>query len=195
MSEGVKMSIKLFIITAVAALALGITHAVTEEPIRLQNEQASMEARKAVLPDAQEFLPVDISEYRDEYPNVIEVYQGKSGDDTVGYVFKVVSKGYGDDVELFVGIDAKENKVENVSIISHNETPGLGAKAAEPAFLSQYTGKSADSPLAVVRGNPTQDTQVEAITGATITSKAVTQGVNSAVEFYSQVLKDGGADR
>jgi electron transport complex protein RnfG len=195
MSEGVKMSIKLFIITAVAALALGITHAVTEEPIRLQNEQASMEARKAVLPDAQEFLPVDISEYRDEYPNVIEVYQGKSGDDTVGYVFKVVSKGYGDDVELFVGIDAKEDRVENVSIISHNETPGLGAKAAEPAFLSQYTGKSADSPLAVVRGNPTQDTQVEAITGATITSKAVTQGVNSAVEFYSQVLKDGGADR
>jgi electron transport complex protein RnfG len=195
MSEGMRMSIKLFIITAVAALALGITHAVTEEPIRLQNEQASMEARKAVLPDAQEFVQVDISEYKDEYPNVVEVYQGKSGDDTVGYVFKVISKGYGGDVELFVGIDAKENKIESVSIISHNETPGLGAKAAEPDFLSQYTGKSAGSPLAVVRGSATQDTQVEAITGATITSKAVTQGVNSALEFYSRVLKDGGAER
>ncbi|MFO7154022.1 MAG: RnfABCDGE type electron transport complex subunit G [Caldicoprobacter oshimai] len=195
MSEGMRMSIKLFIITAVAALALGITHAITEEPIRLQNEQASVEARKGVLPDAQEFVQVDISEYKDEYPNVVEVYQGKLGDDTVGYVFKVISKGYGGDVELFVGIDAKENKIENVSIISHNETPGLGAKAAEPDFLSQYTGKSAGSPLAVVRGGATQDTQVEAITGATITSKAVTQGVNSAVEFYNRVLKDGGADR
>ncbi|MBM7581734.1 electron transport complex protein RnfG [Caldicoprobacter guelmensis] len=195
MSEGVKMSIKLFIITAVAALALSVTYAVTEEPIRLQNEQASMEARKAVLPDAQEFLPVDISEYKDEYPDVIEVYQGKSGDDVVGYIFRVVSKGYGGNVELFVGIDGKENRIESVSIISHKETPGLGAKATESDFLSQYTGKSADSSLVVVRGRATQDTQVEAITGATITSKAVTQGVNSALEFYGRVLKDGGAER
>lgn len=195
MSEGVKMSIKLFIITAVAALALSVTYAVTEEPIRLQNEQASMEARKAVLPDAQEFVQVDISEHKDEYSNVVEVYEGKSGDDTVGYVFRVVSKGYGGDVELFVGINAKENKIESVSIISHKETPGLGAKAAEPDFLSQYTGKSADSSLVVVRGRATQDTQVEAITGATITSKAVTEGVNAAVEFYGRVLKDGGAER
>lgn len=195
MPEGVKMSIKLFIITVVAALALGITHAVTEEPIRLQNEQVSLEARKAVLPDAEEFVQVDLSEYREEYPKVVEAYQGKSGEDTVGYVFKVVTKGYGGDVELFVGIDSKEDKVKNVNIISHNETPGLGAKAAEPDFLGQYSGKPVGSPLTVVRGSATQDTQIEAITGATITSKAVTDGVNSAVELYGRLLKDGGAEK
>lgn len=195
MSEGAKLSIRLFIVTAIAALALGITHAVTEEPIRLQNEQVSLEARKAVLPDAQEFVQVDLSEYKDEYPNVVEAYQGKSGDETVGYVFRVVSKGYGGDVELYVGIDVNENKIESVNIISHNETPGLGAKAAGLDFLSQYSGKPVDGPLTVVRGRATQDAQVEAITGATITSKAVTEGVNSAVELYGRVLKNGGAER
>ncbi|MFO7295784.1 MAG: RnfABCDGE type electron transport complex subunit G [Clostridia bacterium] len=194
MSEGVKLSIKLFIITAVAALALGITYAVTEEPIRIQNELASLETRKAVLPGAEEFVQIDLSEYKGQYPNVVEAYQGKSGSDTVGYVFKVISKGYGGDVELFVGINSKEDRIENVSIVSHNETPGLGAKAAGSDFLSQYSGKPAGSPLAVVRGSATKDTEVQAITGATISSKAVTEGVNSALELYGRLLKDGGAE-
>jgi electron transport complex protein RnfG len=189
------MSIKLFIITAVAAVALGITNAVTEEPIKLQIEQAGVESRKYVLPDAQEFVRIDIAEYQSEFPDIAEVYEGKSSGDTVGYVLKVLSKGYGGNIELFVGIDSLEHKIQNIGIGSHRETPGLGDKAIQSEFLARCAEKSAEGLLTIVSGKPTKAQEVEAITGATITSKAVVRGVNSAMTFYNQVLKDGGADR
>jgi electron transport complex protein RnfG len=194
-SDSVKMVIKLFIITAVAALALGVTHAVTQEPIRQQNEQAAIESRKAVLPDGEQFNTVDISQYQNEYPGIVEVYEGRAGDTGVGYVFKIVSKGYGGDMELYVGISASEAKLTGITVVNHSETPGLGAKAADPEYLEQFIGKPVENPLNAVNGEPTKDEEVEAITGATITSKAIIEGINDAITLYNQVLKDGGEGR
>ncbi len=195
MSDYVKMSLKLFIITALAALALGITYAVTKEPIEQQKEQAGIEARRAVLSDAQQFVAVDIELYKNEYPGIVEVYEGRAGDTEVGYVFRILSKGYGGNIELYVGLNTSEGKVAGITIASHSETPGLGANAAEPEFLSRFYDKPIDKPLAVVTGDSGKADEVEAITGATITSKAVVDGVNDAISLYNQVLKDGGEAR
>ena len=195
MSDSVKMSLKLFIITAVAALALGVTHAVTEEPIRQQNELAGIESRKAVLPDGEEFIEVDTARYQAEYPGIIEVFEGRKGSTEVGYVFKILSKGYGGNMELYIGINTSESKLDGVTIASHSETPGLGANAAEPGFLGQFYGKPVISPLTVVKGDSGNAEEVEAITGAIISTKAVVEGVNEAILFYNQVLRDGGEAR
>jgi electron transport complex protein RnfG len=190
-----KIALKLFVITAVAALALGLTHAITEEPIEQQIQEANIQARKAVLPQGEEFEALDISKYQEQYPEIIEAYEGKKGTDTVGYTFIVECKGFGGIIEVFVGISTDEHKVEGIQIGNHQETPGLGAKVTEPGFVMQYTGKPVTAPLAVVKGVPSKEQEVEAITGATITSKAVTQGVNTVTDFYNRVLKDGGGDK
>ena len=92
-------------------------------------------------------------------------------------------------------LNTSEGKVAGITIASHSETPGLGANAAEPEFLSRFYDKPIDKPLAVVTGDSGKADEVEAITGATITSKAVVDGVNDAISLYNQVLKDGGEAR
>ncbi len=80
-------------------------------------------------------------------------------------------------------------KVTGIKILSHTETPGLGANAPLPKFSDQYKNKPIKEKLEVVKVAPSKDNQIQAITGATITSKAVTLGVNDAVDFYNSSLK------
>ena len=102
----------------------------------------------------------------------------------IGFSVETKSGGFGGDVELMVGYNAL-GEVVGVRVIAHSETPGLGAKAAEDFFLSQYEGQSGE----VVLGE-----DVDAISGATISSKAVTDGVNAATETLKAVLAaKGGA--
>jgi len=196
MRDIVKTGLILFIIAAVAALALGLSNLVTEEAIAEQKENAANKARQDVLPKAQEFVKKDIEpEYQSsEKSHITEIFEGKSGGTTVGYTLKVLTKGFGGDVELIVGIST-ENNIEKVAITSHAETPGLGAKAVEASFLDQYHGKGLDANLVVVKGTPSKDVEIQAITGATITSDAVTDGVNLAKNYYKQVLAGGGEEQ
>src|SRR3712207_8052036 len=90
---------------------------------------------------------------------------------------------------MMVGITT-DGKVSGIKILSHSETPGLGANAETPQFSGQYKDKPAKE-LEVVKGTASADNQIAAITGATITSKAVTKGVNEAIEFYDSKLKGG----
>lgn len=194
MPDIVKMGLKLFIITVIAALGLSLTNLATAGPIEEQKINAANEMRRAVLPEADSFESVEVvSEYSDQnkLPYIYELYAGKSGDEIVGYTFRILSKGYGGDIEIIVGINA-EGKIEAVQIGELQETPGLGAKAAEESFTNQYSGKSVEKPLEVVKGKASSSEQIEAISGATITSRAVTEGVNTAIEYYNNVLKAGG---
>ncbi len=108
-----------------------------------------------------------------------------------GVAFETSGKGYGGDVGLMVGIDVKDNQLMGVSVTTHGETPGMGAKAkSDPSFTAQFKGLALEQPVAV-----TQDGgSISAISGATITSRAVSSATTDADKIY-QKLKTQIADK
>lgn len=186
MNNIVKLGLNLFAICAVAALLLGVTNQVTAPVIAERNVQANNESRQIVLPDANEFTQVSDSEYENIDGIVSEVYEGKNGSETVGYTVKVLPKGYGGAIELIVGI-SKDGTVSGINIGNMSETPGLGAKASDSSFKDQFAGKPA-SELILIKGSSSGENEISAISGATITSSAVTDGVNVAIELFNSSL-------
>ena len=169
--------IKLCVITLIAGLLLGIVYNVTKAPIAAQEEKTKQEAYKK-----NDLGQNTISE-------VVKAVD-KNGKE-LGYVFSVTNpEGYGGDVTLSVGVrdDGTVNGYETLSI---SETAGLGMKAKEPEFKSNFKNKKADRFEVVKDGSgKNDDSKVDAISGATITSRAVTSAVNSCVA-YSKSLKGG----
>ena len=108
-----------------------------------------------------------------------------------GVAFETAGKGYGGDVGLMVGIDVKDNQLMGVSVTTHGETPGMGAKAkSDPSFAAQFKGLALEQPVAV-----TQDGgSISAISGATITSRAVSSAATDADKIYLK-LKTQIADK
>lgn len=178
MREIVKLGLILFVITAVAGGLLGFANEITKEPIAKQVQQSKEEAMKQTLPQADkfEFIEVDLP----EDSIILEVNAGYKGDTLEGFAVKVAPKGYGGAIEMMVGV-SKDGVLQGVKVVSHSETPGLGANAQNAAFTSQYEGKSGE--LKVVKTTPGADDEIQAITGATITSKAVTSGVNEVLNL------------
>ncbi len=183
MKDILKLGITLFAICAVAALVLGVTNNITAPVIEERNIQASNEARKIVLSEADEFKELDGM----NSDIVLEVYEGIKDGQVIGYTIKTSSKGYGGAIELMVGI-SKDGKITGVEIGNHSETPGLGSKATEPMFKNQYVNKDVLNSLLVVKGSTNNDNEISAISGATITSNGVTSGVNAAMKIYNEKL-------
>lgn len=193
--------IKLCLITLIAGLLLGFVYNVTKNPIAAQEEKTKQEAYKAVFADAAKFKAVkadqkDIQKVlksKDLGQNTInEIAEAvDNSGNTLGYVFSVTNpEGYGGDVTLSVGIknDGTVNGYETLTI---NETAGLGMKAKEDEFKSNFKNKKADTFTVVKDGSgKNDDSKIDAISGATITSRAVTSGVNSCVA-YAKTLKGG----
>jgi len=183
MKDILKLGVTLFAICAVAALVLGVTNNITAPVIEERNIQASNEARKIVLSEADEFKELDGM----NSDIVLEVYEGIKDGQVIGYTIKTSSKGYGGAIELMVGI-SKDGKITGVEIGNHSETPGLGSKATEPMFKNQYVDKDVSNSLLVVKGSVNNDNEISAISGATITSNGVTSGVNAAMKIYNEKL-------
>lgn len=178
--EIVRVGIILFVITAVAALILAMVNNVTA-PVIAEQEKAKMQnAMAEVLPgaDAFEEVPLEIS----AESNVTEIYKADRG-----YVVFAAPKGYGGEITMAVGVD-NDNKVAGISIISQSETAGLGAKCVEKAWQEQFIGKTENIK---VSKNGANDNEIDAISSATITSKAVTKGVNEAIS----AVKTLGGDK
>lgn len=190
MREIVKLGLILFIITLVAATLLAFANEATSELIAQVQEQENNKARQEVLPSAEKFEPLDESELNaivTENNRVKEVYIGKdSADKLVGYTIKATSSGYGGDIEIITGISA-DGQVTGMKVVSHSETPGLGANSTKPEFQNQFVGKSTATNISVVKSAP-QNSEIQAISGATITSKAVTNGVNIAIDVFNGKL-------
>ena len=185
-----KLGLNLLIISAVAALLLALTNSVTASTIAQRNEQANAEARKLVLESAQDFEEVkDVKTDNSKGVKVSEIYEAKEASgNTVGYTLKVLPSGYGGTIELMVGIDSAKGQVSGINVVSNSETAGLGAKATNPEFSDQYKGKPLEE-LSVLKNGTPGDTEIKAISGATITSTAVTNGVDAAIEVYNNSLK------
>jgi len=184
----IKNALILFLITVVAGLLLGLTYEVTKEPIRLQQEKIRKLALQSVVPEASDFMPLTI-ENMDQYPTIQAVYRAEDAQrKTVGYAFEMIAtKAYAGEISLVVGL-GMDDTILGIDILKQGETPGLGAKAAEPLFKSEFKGE-AIVPLDVVKFSPSDDVgDISAISGATITSRSVTESVNVVVNYYQAGL-------
>ena len=168
-------TVSLFLICVVSTVLLAVTNSVTAPMI---------EDLATVLSAARRFSdPKTVTMAKAQYT----YYEGFDGDTPVGYVFTTQSKGYGGAVEIMTGIDLN-GRVTGIQTLTLNETAGLGMNAKNDAFRDQFKGKSGR--ISVAKNSPGED-EIQALTGATITSKAVTDAVNLALELYTQVA--GGA--
>lgn len=172
-----RIALILVIISAVVALMLSAVNEITAPRIAAQNEQAVKDAMAAVLP-AEDYIAVDNLADVCADPVVTAAYKAVSGGADAGYCVKVAPSGFGGEIEMVVGIDA-EGKVSRVHIVNMSETPGLGTKAKDASFLDQFGGVS--SGVTAASNGQVGDNQVSAIAGATVSSKAVTSGVASAL--------------
>jgi electron transport complex protein RnfG len=185
--ESMKPVISLTVIAFVVALLLGFVNKVTAPQIELRNAQADLERRQQVFAAADGFELLDGAEAKDETGLVQNVYEARQGTETVGYVFSLVTKGFGGPIHVTVGVDLNQT-ISGLRIGENSETAGLGSKAAEPAFYEQFTGK-AGTPVLVVNG--TGEQSVDGISSATITSKAVTEAAQAALDCAAAIQKGG----
>ena len=186
MSKIVKLGMVLFIITAITGVILGGVYTMTLEPIQKTKQREKTEALAATLPGASDFKPLKTA---DKFPGTItEVNIGTKDGNLVGYNFTVSPKGYSGLINMVVGI-SKEGQIMDIKILAHSETPGLGAKAPDPAFAGQFKNKKVKE-LNVTKTAAAKDEDIQAISGATITSRAVVSGVNEALAFWNTNLKD-----
>ncbi|MBQ6774038.1 MAG: RnfABCDGE type electron transport complex subunit G [Synergistaceae bacterium] len=183
MKKALHLGGTLFAVTAITGLLLGIVQDFTSAAILRAEQAARNEAFKAVLPDADNFESVEVK--ADDFVADVQKGTGKSG--LAGWCISVNSKGYGGLVNFIVGV-TKEGHVKAISILNHSETPGLGAKSTEPEFYTQFNDKD-KLPLKVVKGAANASDEIAAISGATITSNAIVNGVNAAVDYWSKNLK------
>ena len=184
-------------IALVAGGVLGFVHELTREPIAVMAAKEKQAANKKVFLSASEFsdsvnTELDVSELKALYPGVditdcIEAYDANG--DKAGYVLEVTShEGYGGDIVFSAGITT-DGTLNGIFITSISETAGLGMRAPE-VLVPQFAGQT-EEVFEVVKGNGTTDAHIDAISGATITSKAVTNGVNAALEYYRLYLNGG----
>lgn len=175
-----KLAAILFAISFICTLLLVLCNALTEDRIALLKKEAENKAKTDVLPVADTFEAVQAK-------GVAEAYIGKDSDgNTVGYCFKTEPNGFGGKITIMVGI-AADGKVSGVKITNLTETPGLGARATDESWLSQFSRK--DGEISVVKAGSAKGNEINAISGATITSKAVSQGVSSAINAAKELMK------
>lgn len=198
----------LFAITLLAGIALGFVHELTKEPIAQQQRLKVQRACAEVFSQAAAFTEV----YQYELPTALgsgfaiaivdgynaeqlgaevgEVYRALSQDGSLlGYVLKVTTKeGYGGSIELMVGI-TMEGSISGISILSISETPGLGMQAGD-VLVPQFAGKTAEA-FVYTKTGAAAENEIDAISGATITTRAVTNAVNAGLHYFETLLKGG----
>lgn len=186
----------LFVITVITGLMLGFVYELTKEPIRLQKEKEIQQACAAVFDKADNFVEyeggISASLAEDLAANCVEIgtiYSANAADGSLmGYVVQSTSsEGYGGDISLFVGVTL-DGTLNGISFIDINETQGLGMDA-EKVLSPQFAGKQVDS-FTYTKTGKTMDNEVDAISGATITTNAVVNAVNGGLEAAKEL---GGA--
>jgi len=182
----------LFVVALVSVALLAVLNQITKGKIEAAETQARNEIYQSVYADASRFETLEIdyqpSDASIVINSVLEADDAEMND--IGYVFDVTSKnGYGGDVQIAVGI-TKEGEITAFKVISASETPGLGAKSMEDEYASQFSGLSGLAPIGFSKTGANRDNnEIDAISGATITTTATTNAVNAAIELFNSQLK------
>lgn len=188
--EVIKPAAILFVICVAVSAALAGTNLLTADRIAQAAAQKAEESRMVVLPGAEAFQEKE-SEDGTHYIGLSKEADGV----VVGYVFETESKGYGGTVKVMTGIST-EGSITGVIVLSHSETPGLGANAEKESFRAQYQQPVANlaGGIQVVKFQAPNEGEIQAMTGATITSTAVTNAVNLAIEQYQNAYASEGGN-
>ena len=193
----------LFAITLIAGLLLGCVYQVTKEPIAAQEALKKEKASREVFEDAAAFE--DLEGFSEEAAQAVLTEGGYTGasvnacqkalDDagnTAGYVLTVTThEGYGGDISFTLGIQ-NDGTLNGISLLSISETPGLGMQAGD-VLVPQFAGKNA-YPYAYTKTGAAQNNEIDAISGATITTSAVTNGVNAGMYYFQTALLSGAEE-
>ena len=194
----------LFAITLLSGILLGYVYELTKEPIRVQKENAIQEACRQVLPEAAqagaEFRVIDYTPTEAQERQLAQngvrigtVYEAVAGDGSVtGYVVESTSsQGYGGKIVLYVGVSSG-GQIGGVSVLEISETAGLGMEAPN-VLTPQFAGRTAQN-FTYTKSGSISEAEVDAISGATITTKAVVNAVNGAVMTAQQWMQGGGTN-
>ena len=202
MNKIVKNTLILTLITVIAGFLLGAVYEITKDPIAKQEAQAKAEAYEQVFTDAAAFEEVKMDDtliqtirdqldqegYKAQSIEEVMRAEDQSGE-TLGYAFTVVtSEGYGGDIQFSMGVQ-NDGTLNGISILSIGETAGLGMNADTPAFKDQFVGKQVEK-LQYTKNGATQDDEINAISGATVTTNAMTNGVNAGLCAF-RVMEGG----
>ncbi len=203
----IKDALALTVITLIAGCLLGFVQMITEKPIAKQQEIIKQEAYKEVFPEAAEFSEVEgAAPLKDcsaalkdsglaENNDILEILAAvpsEGSKEIIGYVMTITNKeAYSGELTMTMGIKS-DGTVTGIAFTSLAETAGLGMKAAEPEFKNQYKDKNVEA-FTYTKSGAESDNEIDALSGATITTNAVTNGVNAGIAYF-QYVTGGGSD-
>lgn len=175
----IKLGITLMVVTLAAGIALSLVNNITKDKIGGQQEIQLQESLKAVIPEAESF---------EDHDSYFEAYKENT---LIGRVLKADAQGYSDVIKLLIGVDM-DGKIMGVAVLSQSETPGLGANIEKEEFLSQFAGKTASQISLKKDGG-----EIDGITGATISSRAVVYGIKESLAEINPIEKkeDAGQNK
>lgn len=201
MKELLKNTLILLVITVLAGGILGFVYDNTKDVIARQEEETKKAAYKNVFINADDFVQCELTidesarkamdEMGFEGEEIVELIDAKDASGNhIGYVFTIVThEGYGGDIKFTMGV-TKEGILGGISILSISETAGLGMEA-EKVLQPQFAGKDATS-IVYTKTGAKEPNEIDAISGATVTTNAITNGVNLGLYYFNEVL--GGAE-
>jgi electron transport complex protein RnfG len=181
------MILTLSIVALISGTALALIYSGLLPRIQ-HNQQVALERSLSAL--FQQGESPQFSELDTEGPTI---YRATAGDELIGYAVRVVTTGYGGDIRLLVGLGPDMQRITGMEVVEHVETPGLGAKIDGSPFKEQFEGLEPQNDISFVKGGPAQkeENEIQAISGATISTKAVVKGINSTLDNALDLLEEG----
>lgn len=177
MKDMIRITLSLVLIFVAAGLIMGGTYKVTSPAKFYAEKREKEEALKEMAPEAKD--PIQPAGTWESHGKPYEYYVATSSGKPVAFIASTAGKGYSSFVKMLVSLD-KDMKIRGLKVLSHGETPGLGDQILEPWFLDQFKGKAL-SQIVLVKTETKEN--IQAISGATISSRAVTNGVKDAVQL------------
>ncbi|HSV32144.1 MAG TPA: RnfABCDGE type electron transport complex subunit G [Atribacteraceae bacterium] len=171
---------------ALAALSLGIVNELTADIIAQRLREELLQARRRVFVEAEEFeilsLPEEVlARVAEEYNvHILETLAAVGNGQQLGYIFRISTMGFAGRITIMVGVSSRDQRIVGVEVMEHEETPGLGSAITEPDFLDQFVAKPVGDPFRLGQ-------DIQAVTGATVSSRAVLEACLGAVRLFEEV--------
>lgn len=188
MKEYIRLGSTLLIICAIAAGLLALLNSATAPVIAENTKQASYAMYYEALEESDEIQDIEEEEFiaiKESYPNIQSVLTVLRGGEEFAKIFSVTSNGYGGTMENAIIFDNEHNVIAYRNI-SNSESPGFGNIISEESYYSRYDGKSVANSSGLILGSGGGENEIEAISGSTVTSKAVLDGLNEAISAYKE---------
>ncbi len=184
-----RMILVLTIVALLSGTALAITYSALLPRIE-RNQQIALERSLGALFQSAESPEFELADI--EGADAPQIYTARSGGSLIGYAVRVVTTGYGGEIRLLVGLGPQLQRITGMEVVEHVETPGLGANINSASFKQQFQGLQPGQDISYVKGGSAsaEENEIEAISGATISTKAVVSGINATLDRALALLAD-----